>query len=214
MYALGVAVTVLAAGAMVAACILKFPGAGPVALLALGILGATTYGIANDMIACRQCIHYFTVGHTEVHKRLLATDNPTLNALAWGIHATWILGTVAGALFAIAAAATKLAVMPVLPYIAAGFAGAIGITLLVSHIFSKWEESKWSGLEQVYTLSLNFSKTIPADPGYHDVNLRDIPVEARAAYMGVAKRNEVGYIMMSIVGVLALAAIITLGCLL
>lgn len=76
---------------------------------AVRIIGTTVltgigYGVVNDMIACRDCIEYFTVGHGYDGKNLgyraLNTLDPSLNALAWGTMATWPVCTIAGVFFA------------------------------------------------------------------------------------------------------------------
>lgn len=212
MYALGVAVTVLAAGAFIAANIVAFPFAGPISLLALGILSAVTYGIINDQLACRQCIQYFTIGHTPMHKRLLKTDDPTLNGIVWGIHATWVLGAVAGAAMAGAALVTGLVVSQVLPFLIPIIAIGIGATCLYSHIKAKNEEEKWRKPENQELLNKIFDYgTISPMKGFHPVNLSDIPQDKRAAYMGVGKRNEIGYKVMPALGGIALIGIIALG---
>ncbi len=212
MYALGVTVTVLAAGAFVAANLFTFPLAGPISLLALGILSAVTYGIINDQLACRQCIQYFTVGHTQIHQRLLKTDNPTLNGIVWGIHATWVLGAIAGAAMAVAALATGLVVSQIMPFLVPAFAIGIGVTCLYSHIKAKREEEKWKKPENQEELEQHFkNRLILPSKGYHPVNLNDIPPEKRAAYMGVGKRNELGYKMMPTMGIAALVGLVATG---
>lgn len=209
MYALGVAVTVISAGLLTAACITTFPLSGPISLFALSVLTATSYGIANDLFACKKCIQYFTVGHTPMHRRLLKTENPIANAFAWGIHATWVLGALAGVLFATSAMATGLAVAPILPYLAAAkIAGAL-VTLVYAHFRSKAEEHKWNTNPQRDT----FFETVFIKPRkhFHIVDLSLVPEDKRAAYMAVGARNGAGYAVMPIVGVIALIAITTLG---
>lgn len=217
MYALGVAVTVLSSAAFVAANIVTFPLSGPISLLALGILTSTTYGIINDQFACRQCIQYFTVGHTQVHKRLLETDDPTLNGIVWGIHATWQLGAVAGVLMAAAALATKLVVSRVLPFLVPVLAVGVAAICLYAHIQAKREEEKWNRIEKQDELNDHFNDRVihPLQgTDYHRVNLDEVPVDKRAAYMGVGKRNAIGYTAMPALGGVTLVAIIALGILL
>jgi hypothetical protein len=215
MYALGVTVTVIAVGLFVAANIVAFPFAGPIALLALGILAAVTYGIVNDQLACRQCIEYFTIGHTQSHQRLLKTDNPTLNGIVWGIHSTWILGTIAGTAMAVTALATGLVVAPILPYLALAFAVGIGLVCLYAHIQAKNMEAAWSLPEEKDNLNVWFDRQIiiPID-GYHPVQLEQIAEHKRAAYKAVGERNAIGYTTMPQLGGLTLISLIALSILL
>lgn len=215
MYALGVTVTVLAAGAFIAANIVTFPFAGPISLLALGILSAVSYGIINDQLACRQCIEYFTVGHTAIHKRLLETDDPTINGIVWGIHATWVLGAVAGAAMAVAAIATGVVVSQIMPILVPVIAIGIGAACAYSHYKALQEEEYWKLPENKEELDAQFDGMyIPPNEGFHRVNLDRIPHDKRAAYMGVGKRNEIGYNVMPMLGGALLIGEIALGILL
>ncbi|MEL6308380.1 MAG: hypothetical protein AAFN11_13430 [Chloroflexota bacterium] len=66
-------------------------------IVGISVLGFVTYGIAQDQITARISIEYFTIGHV----RLVATDNPTVHALLWGVIATWWFGAGAGIVFAL-----------------------------------------------------------------------------------------------------------------
>jgi hypothetical protein len=72
-----------------------------VRIIGLTVLTGVGYGIANDMVACRDCIEYFTVGHiydgTAFRNRALKTLDPNLNAIAWGAIATWHVCAIGGA---------------------------------------------------------------------------------------------------------------------
>ncbi len=62
------------------------------AIVALGIFSAMSYGIVHDQITARICVEYFTIGHPN----LFGTENPTLLRLGWGIVATWWVGLILG----------------------------------------------------------------------------------------------------------------------
>ena len=66
-------------------------------ITALGVLGAISYGIAHDQVTARICVEYFTIGHPN----LLGVDphraSPTVQALLWGVIATWWVGLLLGA---------------------------------------------------------------------------------------------------------------------
>jgi hypothetical protein len=213
MYLSGAAITVISAAAITAACTVSFPLAGPISLLTLGVLTAVGYGIANDLLACRQCIQYFTWGHTKFHKRLLKTDNPTLNAVVWGIHATWKLGAIAGVLFALSALATGLAVMPILPYLALAKTAGSVIALSYGHYLSKKEEAKWNLPENQVALYRQFDNKfiLTQDNNYDIVPLGQVPDNKRAAYLAVGLRNAAGYRVMPLFGLIMMIAITVLG---
>ena len=69
------------------------------AIVALCVLAAVTYGILHDQITARVCVEYFTVGHPPVFD----TDDPTLLGLGWGVIATWWVGVLLGVPLAAAA---------------------------------------------------------------------------------------------------------------
>ena len=212
MYWLGMTVTILAAGTFIAANIVTFSFAGPISLVALSILTAVTYGIINDQIACRKCIEYFTVGHTQFHRRLLATDNPTLNGIVWGIHATWVLGAIAGVIMGGTAALVGVTASQVLLFVAPVLAvGVVGVSIY-SHIRAKAVEKEWNMPENRAGLDAKFDgQWIDPSPGFHPVDLSAIPKEKRAAYVGVGARNLTGYIAMPALGAVTLIEVIALG---
>lgn len=215
MYALSATVTLLSAAAYVAPFFVLFPLAAPIQIVALGVLTAVSYGIVNDQLACRQCIQYFTVGHTPFHKRLLETDNPTLNGVVWGIYATWALGLIAGVAIATAARATKLVALSALSLTPVAILVVIG-TCTYAHIKSKQVEAEWNRPENRNRLAQIFDQTIVPNKGFHPVDLRRIPEDKRAAYMGVGKRNRVGYTVMPasgfvmVVGSIAVRVLLTI----
>jgi hypothetical protein len=207
MYKKGVAVTVLSCAAYTLPFIIAFPFSGFIQIVALGVITAVAYGIINDLFACHQCLEYFTNGHTAFHKRLITSNNPNANAVVWGIHATWILGAIAGVVMAVAARAFKIAALTALNL--TPFAGAlvIGTCIFANHA-AKNEEANWAKPEKQAELAELFNRTIFPAQGYHPVDLRQVPVNMRAAYMGVGKRNEIGYAVMPAGGALITAGII------
>ncbi len=70
-------------------------------IVALCVLAAVAYGIAHDQVTARVCVEYFTIGHP----RVVATEDPTVLALVWGVLATWWVGALLGVLLATAARA-------------------------------------------------------------------------------------------------------------
>lgn len=69
------------------------------AIIAMSLAAAVTYGILHDQVTARVCLEYFTIGHP----RIIDSQSPTLLALVWGVVATWWLGLPLGILLAIAA---------------------------------------------------------------------------------------------------------------
>lgn len=199
MYWQGIAVSILSCAAYALPFFTTFPLSGTIQIVALGVLAAVGYGIVNDQLACRQCIHYFTVGHTHIHRRLLATEDPTLNGIVWGIHSTWVLGVIGGVVMALAARITSLVAASALqltPWVAAL---SIGVCAF-SHWKSVQEEQKWKDPALQELLNDRFHGIIYPEMGYHPVDLKRIPEDHRAAYLGVGARNQASYLLMPAFG--------------
>jgi|GEM_PF-2925819 len=147
-------------------------------IIGMTVLTGVSYGISNDMIACRDCIEYFTVGHfydgTETRFRPINTLNPTLNAITWGMIATWHVSAIAGAVFATLARlpiwgmALKITSAQLLPYLAAGAA----ITFVVSHIMSR---NAQRAMQEKMEAGNSGRYTVPnaLQAGWHACNVRN-----------------------------------------
>lgn len=66
-------------------------------ILLLCIAAAISYGVAHDLITAHLCVEYFS----KTHPPLIASESPTLLALAWGVVATWWMGLAIGILLAL-----------------------------------------------------------------------------------------------------------------
>jgi len=187
-----------------------------------------SYGIANDMIACRDRIEYFTYGKHKYFgqdsknfvNRPLQTSNPNLNALAWGMIATWEVGTIAGLILAAIARvpfldSPKITARQLTPYM------AIGATLimLVAHIKSRSAQAFLQAAIRRGPTSEH--SIIPSEPGKdpihivrHYPDLSDkyfgVPKESQAAWEACHVRNSIGY-QGIVVGSLVLSVAIIAG---
>jgi len=163
-------------------------------IIGMTVLTGVSYGIANDMVACRDCIEYFTVGHFYDGKRLthrpLNTLNPNLNAIAWGAIATWHVCAIAGAFFAVFARAAqpglvlKITAIQLSPFLAIGAA----VALLVSHVRSRTAQ-----------------KEMAANP-YE--KFFGVPLKLQAGWEACHVRNSTGYAAIGIGGIILSIAII------
>lgn len=185
-------------------------------------LAGTLYGIVNDIRACHQCIEYFTVGHTTMHKRIVPSDHPITNALAWGMWGSLPLSLVASVVVAIAELAMNGASLPNQNIdIYAGmmlFAGAV--TLLVAERRAANTRQYWSRDDQQVKLNAHFDAMyLPARNkkihalcccvtigGFQDVELSRVPQGKRAAYMATGARNITGYVLLPAMATLIVLA--------
>ncbi|NGX32544.1 MAG: hypothetical protein K1060chlam4_00592 [Candidatus Anoxychlamydiales bacterium] len=155
-------------------------------IIGMTVLTGVGYGVANDMIACRDCIEYFTVGHFYDAKNLkhrpLNTLNPTLNAIAWGAIATWHICAITGAAFAFLARipffglAVKITAIQLAPYLAIGAA----IALLVSHVKSRITQKEMAKTPYV--------------------KYRGVPLALQSGWEACNTRNMTGYSSIGIGG--------------
>ena len=165
-----------------------------VRIVGMTVLTGVGYGVANDMVACRDCIEYFTVGHfydeQNLRYRPLNTLNPSLNALAWGAIATWHVCAIAGAFFALLARtplpglALKITAVQLAPYLAIGAA----VALLVSHVRSRMAQKEM------------------ADNPHH--KYFGVPLELQSGWEACNTRNMTGYASIGIGGAILSIAMI------
>ena len=165
-----------------------------VRIIGMTVLNGIGYGIANDMIACRDCIEYFTVGHIydgkNLRNRLLNTLNPNLNALAWGMVATWHVCAIAGVCFALLARlpfrglVLKITAVQLAPYLAIGTA----LALLASHVRSRIAQ-----------------KEMADDPHY---KYWGVPLKLQSGWEACNTRNTTGYTSIGIEGAILSIAMI------
>lgn len=190
-YRLTVVAAAAATGLAVAAVLAPWEA---VRIIGVTVFTGMCYGIVNDMIACRDCIEYFTVGHgydgRNLKKHLLCTLNPTLTALVWGIAATWHVCAIAGVCLALVARipfpglTRKITAAQMAPYLAISAA----ITLLIAHIKSRQAQAE-----------------IARDPYVLHFG---VPLQFQAGWEACEKRNETGYNMLPFSGIILLVGTI------
>lgn len=148
------------------------------------ILTGVFYGIINDMIACRDCIEYFTLGHMydkqNLRNRPIKTLNPDLNAIVWGMIATWPATTIAGVLFAtlsripIPKSSIKITSRQLTPYLLTSSC----LILSISHIYSRTAQ-----------------KEMERNP----FNKYDhVPIKFQSKWEACNIRNQTGYLLLGI----------------
>ncbi len=194
----GYLLPLILAGLSCVGCILphfvNFPLAKAIQIVASSVLTAVGYGIANDLLACQQCVTYFTNGHMDRHVRLLKSDDPIKNGIIWGIGSTAGLGLLGGIALAVAARATKY--HPITAgQIVPSMIGLSTITCIFAHFKAKEAEAYLQKPEnQKHPAFMQiFDKIILPKPGFHPVDLRKVPPEQRAAWFGVGIRNAIGF---------------------
>ncbi|MGD2169121.1 MAG: hypothetical protein PVI40_02635 [Chlamydiota bacterium] len=170
-----------ATGAAVAAALSPWES---VKIIGMTVLTGVGYGIANDMVACRDCPEYFTIGHMHGGARVLNTTNPNLNALAWGTIATWHVCAIAGSVFGFMARASipglsqKVQATQLAPYMAAGAVTAICISHVKSRLAQKEMEQR--PYHKYFAVPLNLQS------GWEACNIRNLTGYVSLAIGGVA----------------------------
>ncbi|MBX7067376.1 MAG: hypothetical protein K1X28_09105 [Parachlamydiales bacterium] len=163
-------------------------------IVGMTVLTGIGYGITNDMIGCRDCIEYFTIGHfydeLSLENRPLNTLDPTLNAMAWGAIATWHVCAIAGAALALIARlpffglALKITAVQLAPYLLIGAA----VTIIIAHGLSRWAQSKMA--QEPY------------------LKYEGVPLELQAGWEACNVRNSTGYAALGIGGTILAVAMI------
>jgi len=176
-----------ATGAAVAAVLSPWESAK---IIGMTVLTGVGYGITNDMVACRDCSEYFTLGHMYGGTRVLNTSNPNLNALAWGTIATWHVCAIAGSVFSFMARAPfpglsqKVQATQLAPYMAAGAVAA----LCISHVKSRLAQKE---MEQ---------------RPYHKYFA--VPLNLQSGWEACKIRNLTGYVSLAVGGVVLSVGIV------
>jgi|GEM_PF-3311874 len=209
LYWIGVTVTLISLPVFIVPFFYPFPYAWTLQTAALGVLTAVSYGIINDQFAIRQSKYYFTLGHTPFHKRLLETDDATANGTIWGIHATWVLGAIAGVVLVLVATVTHSCAINPLYLTPLTLTGSL-IVNLYAHVKSKNVEDACEHPILKRRINLFFNEAVikPKDEYFDTVYLRNVPENERPGWLGVGTRNGIGYGAMPALGGVLLVAII------
>jgi hypothetical protein len=190
--------TAMAATGLAAAAL--FAPIEAISIVGMTVLTGVGYGIANDMIACRDCIQYFTVGHffdgDRLEHRPINTLDPNANAVIWGMIATWHVCAIAGVFFAalarapICSLASAVSTAQLAPYL---IGGAV-ITGVISHVFSRYARGS---MEKIIENSSS-----------DDHFFYDAPVEYMPGFAACNVRNLTGYVFLGIGSTILSAAIV------
>lgn len=164
------------------------------------------YGIFNDMLACRTCIEYFTDGHTAMHRKLVPTNDPNINAFAWGVHATWGLSTLAGVLFGVATLVCNLKGLPTIPSLPLLLAVPAMATVFIADKIAHKSIDSLSQQEKQSKIEWFDNHYLKALPGCDNVYLSNVPKEKRLDWLVNGQRNAIGYIALPATSLIALIA--------
>ncbi len=206
MYMAGLIVTLISIPAFILPIFFPFPYCWVLQAVALGVLTAVSYGIINDQFATRQSIHYFTNGHTPFHKRLLETDNPTANGVIWGIRATWVLGLVAGAVMGLVVAVPHIYAFNPLYLAPIAGIGSLGVNIYAQIKSKQLEKACRHPIMKRRIKRFFDDRQINPREGFHKVELNRVPEGERPGWLGVGKRNGIGYAAMPALGATLIAA--------
>ena len=90
---------------------------------------AVVFGILHDLVTAHVSLPYFTVHHP----KLITSQSPIVQALFWGVLATWWMGLAAGIMLSVANGLRKLPMNPavILRKVAIGLLVVLAISLSV-----------------------------------------------------------------------------------
>lgn len=166
-----------------------------------------SYGILNDMLACRTNLEYFTMGHQpDQHGGVVASNSKNLNAVTWGIVATWDIALPAGILFGIAALATFLSHTALPPFMLAFLGAGALLAVGLAHVLAKY----LVGRSDDTMINKRYSNATNSIYGYSSLSP---DVKFKRSWLVNGYRNGLGYALLPLMGLLGLIASITLGAL-
>lgn len=172
MVATAVAATAIAAAATFA---------GPfeaIRIIGMTVLTGVSYATANDMVACRDCPEYFTVGHFDdgqnLENRLIRTLNPTANALVWGPVASWHVSALAGTVLAIAARLPIFAITVSASSLAPILITGATITFAIAHFAARRAQAELESANRFGIRPMIYQGVRQEyQPGWHACNTRN-----------------------------------------
>ncbi|CAG8657402.1 21818_t:CDS:1 [Dentiscutata erythropus] len=163
-------------------------------------LVAISYGIVNDLIACRKNLPYFILGHQNYQRGLVKSNDPNVVAIAWGIYATKDLAMIFSTIFTIVSLVTGLIGLPFAAFVLPLIVSTIPFVILGAHLHAR----KWEKLTQL---------TFPFISEYQNNRLEYWLKEQKDinTWYANSARNEYGYRIMPLIGLTGLVSFITLS---
>lgn len=167
-------------------------------------LSAILYGVVNDLFATRANLPYFLLGHQPAQKSLLRTNDPIAQGVAWGVAATFGPAVLASIVFGIATAITA-SLVPFATFIFPVMLVAMPLIALGADIYAKRKAKEYmsAGVE-IPSAFLNTYQT-------RGLASMCSTKEEKAAWFANSDRNFFGFTKMPLIGLSALAAMITLS---
>jgi len=190
------------------------------------------YGIVNDLLAVRNNLPYFILGHVPEQRGLIKSNKPNVVAVAWGILATMGLSLMTGFLFAIPTLIMVATGVPFASFILPILVAAIPLALIAAHIFSRraeknreriifnnftssdWEESFFTNLGDTYQESrlrywLKDDIKKPEQKDCDPTTSSTLIPKKINQWLGNSDRNGFGYLFMPLIAVGGLVSLIT-----
>lgn len=176
-----------------------------------------SYGILNDILACRKNLPYFLLGHQDWQHSVIHSNKPGAQAVAWGILATSDLSLIAGALFTIATLIAGFFV-PVATFVLPIMMLAIPLIVLAGDKFADYGYDK-----TLRELQLNEKGFLGKQNNAWQwiARLNNYQTEAleimcptnedKAAWFANGYRNGFGYVALPILGLVALTGVCILA---
>ena len=171
-------------------------------------LSAILYGVVNDLFAAKSNLPYFLLGHQPQQKSLLPTNNAAAQGIAWGIAATHGPALLASIVFGIATAITA-SLVPFATFVFPIMMIAMPLIAVGAHFYAKRKAKEKLNNGAASALTWEFT-------GLNDYQKKGLSTmcptnEAKASWLANSDRNMFGFTKVPLIGLGALAAIITLS---
>ncbi len=168
-------------------------------------LSALLYGVVNDLFATKSNMPYFMLGHQEQQRSLIRSNNPVVQGIAWGVAATFGPALLASIVFAIAVSITA-AFVPIATFVVP--------VLFMSMPLIAWGTDRYAKRQAQVYLQHPQLDSIRLGSNPYQMNALDTmsaTKEEKAAWAANSDRNLFGFTKVPLIGLGALAGIITLS---
>jgi hypothetical protein len=173
-------------------------------------LSALVYGVVNDLFATRSNLPYFLLDHQPQQTSLLPTNDPIAQGVAWGVAATFGPAVIASIVFGVATVITA-SLVPVATFVFPVMLLAMPLIAWGADAYAKRKAKKYAavGLEEYGDLdNINLGANEYQCEGLTIMNPNKTD---KARWLANSDRNMFGFTKVPLIGLGALAAMITLS---
>lgn len=168
-------------------------------------VGGLSYGISNDLLATRANLAYFVLGHQPDQRSFFISNDPVVQAIAWGVIATQDLAQIAALVFGVAVFITAtVSTAPIATFVLPLLFVALPCAVLAADLFAQYR------VRQYMERDVSLERLID---GYQMAGheLMSYRKKDQANWLANSDRNLAGYIGAPLLAIGALVAMLTIS---